>query len=158
MIARYAPLDPELLRGLIADTEALARFLERAEDDDELALDADKSWHGIHYLLCGSAWEGEGALAKLAFGGDKVGEEDWGYGPVRVLTPDDVVSIRAALETVDFSSLRGRFEKEVLGNREILPGFDDASDFDYLEYHFDRIRAWFGKSAESGAGMLAWIS
>jgi len=158
MIARYAPLAPDRLAELVADPDALARFLERAEEDDELALDADKSWHGIHYLLCGAAWEGEGPLSKLAFGGQSAGDEDWGYGPARVLAPAEVAATRKALDAVDFSALRARFEEAVLGNREILPGFEDASDFDYLEYHFDRIKAWFGKAADSGAAMLCWIA
>lgn len=158
MIARYAPLAPEQLAELVADAGALARFLERAEDDDELALDADKSWHGIHYLLCGEAWDGEGPFRNLAFGGESVGGEDWGFGPARVLAPDEVAATREALDAVDFSALRARFEEAVLGNREILPGFEEASDFDYLEYHFDRIKAWFRKAADSGAAMLAWIA
>ncbi|HOX17284.1 MAG TPA: YfbM family protein [Spirochaetales bacterium] len=158
MIARYAPVSPARLAELAADDAALARFLELAEDDDALALDADKSWHGIHYLLCGSPWDGQGPFHDLAFGGESLGDEDWGYGPARVLAPEAVASIRTALDTISFTALRGRFETEVLGNREILPGFEDASDFDYLEYHFERIKAWFAKTADSGAAMLAWIS
>lgn len=38
-------------------------------------VDLDKAWHGLHYLLTGTAWEGEPPLNVLAAGGREVGTE-----------------------------------------------------------------------------------
>lgn len=56
-------------------------------DDDE--VDLDKSWHGLHFLFTGTAWEGEEPACFLVLGGEGIGN-DVGYGPARVLMPDDV--------------------------------------------------------------------
>lgn len=41
----------------------------------------DKAWHGIHYLLTGTAWEGDPPLNFLVTGGREVGTEEIGIGP-----------------------------------------------------------------------------
>src|SRR5688500_4635495 len=41
--------------------------------------DADKAWHGLHYLLTKTAWGGEPPLDFIALGGTPVGDEDLGY-------------------------------------------------------------------------------
>src|SRR5438270_9992408 len=43
-------------------------------------FDVDKAWHGIHFLLTDSDWEGEGPLAFILHGGREI-NEDLGYGP-----------------------------------------------------------------------------
>jgi len=51
---------------------------------DELQrLDLDKAWGGLHFLLTGTAWEGEPPHSFL-LDGDTVGDIDVGYGPARV--------------------------------------------------------------------------
>lgn len=82
------------LQAVLADPAAVSTLLfGDLEDDDaempEPDLDLDKSWHGIHYLLTGTAWGiGEGAGAAI-LGGDEIGE-DGGYGPARLLDPETV--------------------------------------------------------------------
>src|SRR5687767_14577361 len=49
-----------------------------------LVTDLDKAWHGIHYLLTGTAAEGGKPLDFLVSGGREVGNVDIGYGPARV--------------------------------------------------------------------------
>src|SRR5687768_10356646 len=44
------------------------------------SFDVDKAWQGIHFLLTGTDWEGEGPLAFVLHGGAEI-EEDMGYGP-----------------------------------------------------------------------------
>jgi Domain of unknown function (DUF1877) len=56
--------------------------------------DLDKAWHGIHYLLTGTAWEGEPPLDFLVRGGRTVGTIEVGYSPARVLTAEETVRSR----------------------------------------------------------------
>lgn len=53
----------------------------------------DKAWHGIHFLLTGSTWEGEKPLNFLISGGETIGEIEVGYGPARSIKSVDVKKI-----------------------------------------------------------------
>ncbi len=83
--------------------------------------DLDKSWHGIHYLLTGSADEGGAPLDFLVAGGTEVGDEDVGYGPARVFTSAQTRAIAAALAAVTDDELRARFAPEAMMRAEIYP-------------------------------------
>jgi len=54
--------------------------------------------HGIHFLLTGTAWEGDFPLAFIVRGGREVG--DVGYGPARIFTSDEVQAIANALRPI----------------------------------------------------------
>src|SRR5688500_6275073 len=43
-------------------------------EGEGLTTDLDKAWHGIHYLLTGTAWEGAEPLNFLVAGGRPVGD------------------------------------------------------------------------------------
>src|SRR5882762_365214 len=59
----------------------------------------EKAWHGLHYLLTGSAGEGGLPLGFLLEGGEEVGE-DLGYGSPRLFQPPEVRQIDAALAPI----------------------------------------------------------
>jgi hypothetical protein len=40
------------------------------EDEQGSGLDLDKAWHGIHFLLNGSAWETAAGAGEAVLGGD----------------------------------------------------------------------------------------
>lgn len=90
------------LQGVLDDPTMVGRLLYGDIDDEDAQmpepdLDIDKAWHGIHYLLTGSAWEiGEGAGAAV-LGGDTIGED----GPARLLSSDTVRAVAAGLEGVE---------------------------------------------------------
>ena len=88
-----APDDPgmyEQARGERKSGGFLARIFGRKSEDPPPAdthipapteeIDLDKSWHGIHFLLTGAAWEGERPLNFLILGGEEVGDIDVGHG------------------------------------------------------------------------------
>lgn len=63
------------------------------DDDGEMPdpeLDLDKTWHGIHYLLTGTAWEISAGADAAILGGDDIGEDN-GYGPPRLLRGPNVM-------------------------------------------------------------------
>jgi hypothetical protein len=63
------------------DDPSLADRLLYGDLDDEDAempesdLDLDKSWHGIHYLLTGTAWEIDEGAGTAILGGEEIGED-----------------------------------------------------------------------------------
>jgi hypothetical protein len=67
-------LEPARLARVQAEP-SLAFELVFPEDDDlekteDPSIDLDKTWHGIHYLLTGTTWEGEPPFSFLVAGGD----------------------------------------------------------------------------------------
>ncbi len=84
--------DPERILDLLEEDDSLD------EDDHEAEADLDKAWHGIHYLLTGTAWKGEPPLCYLVRGGQTIGDVEVGYGPARVSTPRRGAGVRPSVE------------------------------------------------------------
>ena len=87
MICNLRQVEAAEIDNLLAHPEHVGDVLDSNEAGPGGELDLDKAWHGIHFLLTGSAWEGEEPLCYLLAGGQEVGDEDVGYGPARVLRP-----------------------------------------------------------------------
>ena len=104
--------------------------------------DVDKAWHGIHYLLTGTAWKGKPPLNFLVCGGRAVGKIDVGYGPARVLTAEETRKTCEALRTVTDTDLRARFDPTDMMAKQIYPEIWDrsAEDDDPLGYLIDNIQ------------------
>jgi hypothetical protein len=81
----------------------------------------DKLWHGVHWILTGTAWDTRGALGKAVLGGEEFGD-DGGYGPARLLAPEAVAEVAAALASLDDDGLRRRFDPDAMTEAGIYPG------------------------------------
>jgi Domain of unknown function (DUF1877) len=101
------------------------------------SLSLEKAWHGLHYLLTGSAAEGDLPLAFLLQGGEEVGEDD-SYGPPRLFSPDEVEEIDAALSAISDDQLWSRFDPEQMSAEGVYPDCWDEPEQDlreeYLSY------------------------
>lgn len=172
-----APDDPEAYENARAEKPAglLAKFLgkrsvtrplyEEVElrDDEVATTDLDKAWHGIHYLLTQTAWEGEEPLNLLISGGMLVGEIDIGYGPARAFTAAEVKAIRQALRPIDDAFLRARFHPEEMMRLGIYPEIwdrDPADDdaFGYCAEYFGCLKAFIETASERNLGLIISIS
>ncbi len=138
--------------------------LEKLEfaDGELREADLDKSWHGIHYLLTGTAWEGEPPLNFILGGGEVVGDEDMGYGPARAFSPAQTAAIADALDAVSRDELASRFNPDDMQSQEIYPGIWDRSpeDDDTLGYcleYFEDLKTFVRKAADDGLGLLVYI-
>lgn len=163
MIGNYLRVTPAQLGALFADASGITAFLD-ADHPDDARLDIDKSWHAIHFLLNGTAWEGAGPFADVVLGGQEIGDEDVGYGPARGLTPDEVQRIAAALATVSEEELWSRFDPAKLAEAEIYPkGWDaydpseDESSKAYLLGYYAELRAFFRRAAEAGDALVVYL-
>jgi hypothetical protein len=130
-------------------------------DDDELYL--DKAWHGIHFLLTGTAWEGSFPLNFIVSGGTAIGEVDVGYGPARALTSDDVRSLHAELEPLTSEELERRFDPEQMTKLQIYPEIWDRDpkeddSLGYLLDYYTDLRGFVRRTAERGHGLLVYLN
>lgn len=166
--ARGAPKRPGLLARLFgrgaaeAPAPAAPAPLVLAEGEGEI-LDLDKSWHGIHYLLTGTAWEGDPPLNFLVTGGREVGDDEVGQGPARTYTAAETREIAGALAALSDAELRTRFAPDAMMRLEIYPEIwdrDPAEDdtLGYLMEYLGLLRAAVATVVERGHGLLVTIT
>ena len=154
LTADEARLDP----GQLADL-ALEEDDEDSPGEDSM-VDLDKTWHAVHFLLTGTAWELEGDAGLAVLGGREVGD-DLGYGPARVLAPPDVDATSRALSAVDEQALRARFDPERMAALEIYPtGIWDEDDIldDYVLPAFRDLAGLDARAAAEGQAMLLLLT
>jgi Domain of unknown function (DUF1877) len=142
MTMSLAALSDDELDGVLTDPSkafdlVFAEYALDAANDDELAY-LDKAWHGIHYLLTGTAWEGEAPWNTLLAGGTEVpdSDEEWGYGPPRCVSAADTARFAQALAATTDDELAARFDPGDMGAKGIYPEIWDRppSEDDTLGY------------------------
>lgn len=169
VIARHDPDAYEAARG--AKVGFFARLFGRKiearapvdfelDPDEVRETDMDKAWHGIHYLLTGTADGGDEPLNFVLAGGTEVNHSHLGYDGARVFTPEQVGAIDAALRSVDDAVLRSRFNPAEMTALDIYPSMiwnRDPSEDDALGYcleHFQSTKAFIAAAVERRAGLV----
>jgi hypothetical protein len=160
MIGNFLQVSPDDLAQLIADPSSVESFIYPDDDEHEDAIDVDKAWHGIHFLLTRDAWGGEPPLANVVLGGTEIGE-DVGYGPVKFLTADEVRAAAAALQGITPDAFRSRYVASELTANKIYPEIWDDADDDvagYLTDYYATLRDYFLDAASKGHAMMKYIN
>jgi Domain of unknown function (DUF1877) len=163
MIGNFRALPDLELQALFANPSRVEQLLYEsllggASNGNE--LDVDKAWHGLHFLLTGSAWEGSFPLNFIVAGGVEVGD-DLGYGPARGLTSSEVLKIDAALEPLTADDLGQRFDAQRMTELQVYPfGWSDDPEGEraYLLEFFADLRAFVHRTAERGYALLVYLS
>lgn len=124
-----------------------------------VTTDLDKAWHGIHYLLTGSAGEGDPPVNFLVAGGTEVGDIDVGYGRARVFRAAEVKEIHDALTAIDADDLGNRYEPERMMKEEVYPTMWDPDPekdegLEYLLEYYAILRRFIGDAANRDAGIV----
>ncbi len=165
----YQSLRPKLKKGFVAKLIGRPSAEESLPpedlvfmDDEGKDTDLDKSWHGIHYLLTGSDWEGDPPLNFLVCGGTVVGDIEVGYGPARVVRSSEVEKIFSALNELETETLRARFNPEEMSKLEIYPQIwdRDPKEDDVLGYcveYFEELREFLSDAVGKRLGIVLYI-
>jgi hypothetical protein len=146
-------------QGVLDDPTMVDRLLFGDLDDDgempEPGMNLDKAWHGIHYLLNGSAWEIGGGAGAAVLGGYPVGEDN-GYGPARLMSPEIVRTVAAGLERLDVETLRGRFKPEAMAQADLYPAIWSENDVfeTYLMPYVAELSRFYQAAANAGEAVL----
>ena len=164
-VFRLAPV--ELLQRLKQDPESIEPLLleEDHEVEDEGApdpggtLDVDKAWHGLHFVLTGTAWEGEPPL-NFILGGEELAA-DFGYGPPRVFMPPQLQAIATAIEPIDEAEVARRYSPARMKQLDIYPDIWDRPDennLEYLQETWALLKPFLQKGAAEGFGLVVYLS
>jgi len=161
----------------LSSPEALERLLYPEDEDEARAIDVDKAWHGIHWLLTGSSDDRPPAPRKRALfrraapepdpvgaewlavlGGEPIGDDN-GYGPARLLRPEQVAAVAAVLTPLDRETLAGRVDLAAMDAEGLYPAIWDEDDVydEYLGPNYEVLRDFYLAAAGEGAAVLLAI-
>ena len=160
MRASFIAVDSEQIDRFMADPDALGDFVYgENQAPPQHAMDVDKAWHAIHFVLNGSAEPGADDAAPVIFGGEPVGEE-MDYGPVRVLRPAEVRALSATLAGIGAEDIRARFSSDRLAAADIYPGVwtEPEEDLDYVLHNYREMAHFYADAAQRGDGLLLYIA
>ena len=156
-----APDDPELYEEMRGESGAGGDLALSEGEGDTLFL--DKSWHGIHFLLTGTAWEGVRPLHLLVAGGEDIGDIDVGQGPARAVTAEQVAEASRALAALSDESIRSRFDPPAMLRAKIYPEIwgrppDEDDTLGYLMEYLGHLRRYLSRQASAGMGVVISLS
>lgn len=163
MVACFVGADAGTIDRLKSNPDEIEAFLSPDDGDSEPEhyVDVDKAWHCIHFMLTGSADGGAEPLVGAFFGGVETGE-DMGYGPARLMMPQELQSISAALSAIDEASFRARYDPGALAAADIyLAGMcvrDGEEALDYIADNYLVLVEFYRETAKRGDGAVLWIS
>ena len=128
--------------------------------DDE--CDLDKAWHGLHYLLSGSDWEGDPPQAFLLNWGTEIGTIDVGYGPARAYTASQTKQVHECLRQLDAKTLRARFDSAKMMELDIYPTIwdrppEEDDTLGYLMEAYEGLKSFVARTGTRNYGMVSHL-
>lgn len=114
------------------------------------------TWHALHFLLCGDAWDGPEPLNHAILGGALL-EDD--LGP-RVLGPDLVARVAAALFPINIPAIVADFRPQEFEAHDIYPGNWQLSPEWPQRFAHDlaALRDFYQERSAAGHGVLILIA
>ncbi len=148
MILTVNAVTPDQIEALLAKPDTLDDVL---GVDSARKLSLEKAWHGLHFLLTGSASGGTGPEAVLLAGGKPFGK-DLGYGPARLLRPEGVHALSATLSSISDDQLWRNYDAPRMTDECIYPFIWDEDEADlraeYLGY-YHALKSIVGRASQA---------
>lgn len=159
MIWKAAAVDPAQVARLAGDGAALRQTLDGVQGGP--AVNLDKAWHGLHYLLSGDRWAVRGVAGQAILGGREFGP-DLGYGRARVLAPAEVQAIAEALAKEAPAALAARYNGPELARAKIYPeGIWTEPREEALQYlldFYEPLRRFYREAARRGLAVILAVT
>lgn len=156
MIGEYARLTPAELDRAVREPGWVQKFIEElAEGTPERCLDVDKAWDSLGFLLRRIDFP-----VDIVYGGETVpGAEEWGYGPIRYLTAEQVRTAAAALAVTPSEALVRDVLVAELAEANLYPRIakDDELWLTYVVDNYEGLIPFFQAAARDGDAMLVWL-
>ncbi|WP_101382850.1 MULTISPECIES: YfbM family protein [Kitasatospora] len=161
----YARLAPAELARAIGDPrwESIEEIISAETDEPDAAqprrLDIDRAWDILRHLL-----ERLDLPITIIFGEEEIpgaNAEDWGYGPPRYLTPEQVRTSAATLAATPSVKLIEGVTAAELVQAELysVVGEDEAERWLTAIVHtYQALARFFESAAHSGDAIVVWFS
>ncbi|WP_445629488.1 YfbM family protein [Nostoc sp. DSM 114167] len=169
MIGHYRRISPNRLTELQNNPESIVTFLFPGDEADEISesdgryLNIDKTWHGLHFLLTGSALPNDPPLTNVVMGGTPLGDPenpDFDFGPARFLSPQEVQEVAKELSKISKTDLEARFDPSALLTADVYPYVwqEGKEALEYITYYYIYVVEFFQEAAKCGDVVLLYIS
>jgi len=120
-------------------------------------LALEKSWHGLHYLLCGEVEPGPTVLSQAVIGGLELGD-DYGYGPARYFTPSQVDAVARELHRANLEAeMKSRFNARRMSSLDVYPRGWTPADAAWLLNEFRRLRDFYDEASTRQRAVVTCI-
>jgi hypothetical protein len=159
MISVWRLADDEQIGELLSEPAMIEEVLDEEGPD----IDLDRAWHGLHYLLAGTARETAGPRGYI-LGGHRIGEVCVGYGPARALTSQEVAVFDDLLQCISSEDLAKRFNPEALMQDGVYPEIWDRAltgednPIEYLVEHFVQLKQFVAAAHRDGVGVITYLA
>lgn len=125
------------------------------------ALSLDKSWHGVHYLLCGRVEADESLAGQAVMGGMALGDQDGegfsGYGPARCFTTERAAQVSEYLNRPEVEQeAERRFDASEMSRLGIYPGWR-PSDLTGVMDAFRNLRQFYATAADDRKAVVTCL-
>ncbi len=160
MNGEYLRVSPKVIREIQLKPSMLLKVLYPEPEPEDFVsrhLDIEKTWHIIHFLLNGDAWEGSGPSFCAVLGGTQLTDEDLGYGPARFLDPAEVAATATALSRISPEELWSRFDASRVLEAELYWSTEPDSK-DYALENYEALRSFFMMTARTGDAVILWLA
>jgi hypothetical protein len=129
---------------------------------ERVSLTLGESWHGLHFLLTGSAWEGTPPANFLLHGGQELQRLQVGAGPARWLDATTLAAAQQTFEAISDAALRARFSPVAMTDAQIYPEIWSREpvqqNLDFLLAHATRLRKFLGNAAQAKLGCVLYLN
>ncbi|EIJ33146.1 YfbM family protein [Thiothrix nivea] len=118
-------------------------------------------WHGIHYLLCGQAWNGQFPTSFLLDGGSYVGDVDIGYGPARLFDSCETRKIARNINRKTPADLAKHFDALQMLDEDVYPGLlwdEDTGALNACLERFTAMQHFLRHAAENELGFTLYLT
>ena len=129
-------------------------------DGDDLML--DKAWHGIHFLLTGSAERTGGPLSLLLEEWPEIGDVQIGWRPAVAINAAAMSDFNEALEGTAVRDLRDRYDTRRMAAEDVYlaDSFDEDREqgFHYLTHWIAGLRIFAAHCAARRSGAVGYLT
>lgn len=157
MLGNYIAVDEEELKRIRSGKEDVFDI----NPEDYPALDIDKSWQAVHYLLCGSIDDGEPPMGYVVpIRDENFIESGMEFGAFFA----DAEQVREAAEYLDSlgeDELKCMFDFDAMLRDEVYPIMDEDDEdgfFEYLCGYIWKIKKFYKETAERRGAVIFYVS
>lgn len=128
------------------------------EPQEGTVLELEKNWHVIHYVLSRSAWETPLPQGYLLSGAE-IGDIDVGYGPARLLEPNQVKEFLDYLKTLTLESFAAGVSSADLDENEIYGAYPDwgVEDINNLWEYIEELKPFLSEAVRNEECVIMYI-
>ncbi|MGI4760735.1 MAG: YfbM family protein [Janthinobacterium lividum] len=155
-------LDEKKLEAFLSKPDEVLDFVDSdVPATDE--LDIEKAWHGLHFMLTGTAWEGVEPVCYLLSGGEQIGNEeehDVGYGPARGIRASKVQNFANAISVITEQNFANLYDGQKMAALELYPrGWEEepAEMQNWLTSSFNSLQEFVKQAAQKKKALLIYL-